>query len=110
MDGDFLTTLPPSHGRRVTREQRQFTRALRDLADAGRSTPCQSDPESWFSERADIRAEAAQACTWCQAFASCATYTVDNNERYGVWAGVDRATPLAKDPLAPLGLAACDSS
>jgi hypothetical protein len=84
-----------------------FTRALRGLADVGRSTPCQSDPASWFADQAHRRAEAARACAWCPALQPCATYAAANNERHGVWAGVDRElkreSRLAQDTPHNLG-------
>jgi hypothetical protein len=75
---------------------KQLTRALLDLTDTGRSTPCQSDPSLWFSVHAAERAEAAQACAWCPLLTACDTYAATNDERHGVWAGVDKELPAAR--------------
>ncbi|MDI6912209.1 WhiB family transcriptional regulator [Nocardioides sp.] len=66
-----------------------LARALDDLADRGRLTPCQRDPAPFHSELRADRAEAAAACRACPARLACAVFALANDEPAGVWGGVD---------------------
>lgn len=63
---------------------------LDGLADAGRRTACQSDPEAFTAERPTQRDEAAAACAHCPALIPCAAFAEANTEVVFVWGGRDR--------------------
>lgn len=65
--------------------------ALRDLLQAGRTTPCMNDPEPFTSDSHEERALAAQAWSYCPLLALCRTYAEAADERWLVWAGQDRS-------------------
>lgn len=50
---------------------------------------CVHDPEQWFSLDPDERAEAAGRCQPCPIRTHCHDGAVENDERWGVWGGVD---------------------
>ena len=54
--------------------------------------PCAVAPDLWFSDDADSRADAAQACEYCptRIHIACAEYANTAREQHGVWAGHDR--------------------
>lgn len=60
------------------------------LDTEGRPTPCRTDPDPFTSDRADVRARAAQACALCPARRPCRLYAEAQGERAHVWAGRDR--------------------
>lgn len=62
---------------------------LIDLADEGRGTPCQRDPEPFTSEQHRDRREASNVCETCPAREPCATFAALNLEPFGVWGGRD---------------------
>lgn len=70
------------------------------LADAARGVrPRCSDPEThdyWTSEHAGHRALAALWCHGCPVFAECGEFAAAHDERWGVWAGVDRSVRPGK--------------
>ncbi len=70
---------------------------LDNLADAGCSTPCSTDPDPFTSDDAAERREAAAACTACPALMACWTFADRQAETWGVWGGTDRA-PRATGP------------
>ncbi|MDT0201347.1 WhiB family transcriptional regulator [Nocardioides sp. AE5] len=74
----------------VSKQWADLTAKLDEMADRGQQTPCQSDPEPYFSDASSERREACQACTWCPARGACAAFAVANAEQAGVWAGTDR--------------------
>lgn len=71
----------------------ELLHAQRELADAGRTWPCQIDPEPFTSDSRDERAEAAEACAGCPLLEPCGRYADAAEERHHVWAGVDRVPP-----------------
>ena len=73
-----------------------LTRALLDLADTGRRTPCQLDPDPFTSDDWHERAEAAGRCQPCPVLAACDA--VGATEPAWVWAGVDR-TPTTRKQM-----------
>jgi Transcription factor WhiB len=81
---------PRATGKRKASEQ--LTRAL--LANAARGIrPRCSDPKIcsyWTSEYPTERALAALWCAGCPVFAECGEFAAAHDERWGVWAGVDR--------------------
>jgi Transcription factor WhiB len=69
-----------------------LTRALLTLASQGGRTNC-SDPTShhlWTSEHQGERAIAAMLCRGCPVGRECGEAAEANDERHGVWNGVDR--------------------
>lgn len=65
-----------------------LSQALDVLADTGRPTPCQIDPEPFVSEERTERAEAALACRSCPVLDLCLTYAELGNEPFHVWGGL----------------------
>jgi hypothetical protein len=51
------------------------------------STPCQAEPDLWFSTRYDDQREAKQACKTCPALEVCMRLAADLQPEFGVWAG-----------------------
>jgi len=66
--------------------------ALATLARAGRSTPCQRDPEPFTSEWQTEREDAAAACALCPVRRPCALYAAAASESHHTWGGVDRGS------------------
>jgi hypothetical protein len=69
----------------------RLTRALLDMAAAGLRTPC-SDVSShhfWLSEHEGERRVAARLCRHCPVELECRESAEANQERWGVWGGVD---------------------
>lgn len=78
-----------------------LTRALIAVAASGGSVPCgeYGGHLMWTSDDSDERALAASWCTGCPVFSACGEAADANDERFGVWAGVDRsATTRGKRP------------
>lgn len=73
-----------------------LTRALLDLADKGRRTPCQLDPDPFTSDERHERAEAAEQCRPCAVLAVCDA--VGAGEGFHVWGGSDRTPNTRKTP------------
>lgn len=73
-----------------------LTRALLDLADDGRRTPCQIDPPRFTSDDWHERAEAAKDCHPCPIRAPCDAAGAD--EPAHVWGGTDRTPTTRKTP------------
>ena len=69
--------------------------ALERMADKGRRPICEQRPDMWQDARPDARMDAAEACGFCPAMASCRAFAQANDERFGVWGGHD-FTPLAR--------------
>src|SRR5436190_1382966 len=69
--------------------------ALLRMEHQGRRPVCATRPEDWHDARPDVRAEAADACTWCPARAACHAFATANGERHGVYGGHD-FTPARK--------------
>lgn len=69
-----------------------LTHALVRLAADGGRPPCgeYGGHELWFSNDAADRALAADRCLDCQVFAACGAAADEQDERWGIWAGVDR--------------------
>lgn len=70
-----------------------LTRALLDLADTGRRTPCQLDPGPFTTDDWHERAGAAERCRPCPVLAACDA--VGDLERWHVWGGAER-TPTTR--------------
>lgn len=68
---------------------------LDQIADAGRSTPCQVDPDPFTSDDPEERQQAAQACAGCPALDACRHYAQTAEEPFHVWGGID-LTELAR--------------
>lgn len=68
---------------------------LAELADAGRTTPCQVDRNPFTDDQPELRREAVAACAGCLAVTACGAFADANREPHGVWGGRDRA-PLSK--------------
>jgi hypothetical protein len=78
--------------RRGLAETEHFTRALINLAAQGLRTHC-SDPgtsELWLSEHKAERREAAKLCRGCPVIEQCGRAAEARDEKFGVWAAVDR--------------------
>lgn len=70
-----------------------LTRALLDLADDGRRTPCQLDPAPFTSDDWHERTEAAEQCHPCPVLTACDA--AGATERWHLWGGRDR-TPTTR--------------
>ena len=46
------------------------------------------DPEIFFPEKGDKTAYVKQICKACDVRAECLEYSLQNNERFGVWGGM----------------------
>ncbi|NEA61336.1 WhiB family transcriptional regulator [Streptomyces sp. SID12488] len=53
--------------------------------------PCRTDPTAFFSPDPTERQHAARQCHRCPLLLACMQYALANQERFGVWAGVDFA-------------------
>ena len=71
-------------------QARALAAALAELTGQRRAVPCSTDPAAWFSDDADDRAAAVEACGFCPVRNECRSYSVAAREPYGVWAGFDR--------------------
>ena len=71
---------------------RALTSALVRLASDGRRPPCGDwgDGNPWVSDDSRERAQAALWCRGCPVLAECGEAAEEADERFGVWAGVDR--------------------
>lgn len=59
------------------------------IVAVGRRTPCEVEPELWFSRVQSPRvAEAVEACRWCPVLEACRSYALEADERHGVWGGL----------------------
>lgn len=67
--------------------------ALDRMASDRRRPLCEGNPEQWGGDApASARQEAAEACSWCPVLGPCSRFAEANNERQGVWAGIDRGS------------------
>lgn len=73
-----------------------LNRALLDLADERRRTPCQLDPGPFTSDDWQERGEAAERCRPCPVLAACDA--VGACEGFHVWGAVDR-TPTTRKQM-----------
>ncbi len=76
----------------MTTAAERLTRALVAIAEQGRRPRC-GEPgghEMWLSDDATERAQAARWCAGCPVLVECGAAADENDERHGVWAGVDR--------------------
>jgi WhiB family redox-sensing transcriptional regulator len=46
------------------------------------------DPDLWYPERGSSVKEAKRICQGCPVRVQCLEYSLDNDERFGVWGGV----------------------
>jgi hypothetical protein len=71
----------------------RLLRALITIASQEQRTHC-SDPglsELWLSDHEPERAEAARLCTGCPVLRPCRQAAEAQDERFGVWGGIDRS-------------------
>jgi Transcription factor WhiB len=77
----------------AARASERLTQSLINLAARGLHTHC-SYPETsylWLSEHPAERADATQLCHGCPVIMECWAASVARDERWGVWAGIDRS-------------------
>ncbi|BAK36062.1 hypothetical protein MLP_30480 [Microlunatus phosphovorus NM-1] len=79
----------------MTTAREQLTLALVQLAADGRRPPCgdYGAHDVWLSDDPDIRALAADWCTGCPVREQCHNAAEAGDEKFGVWAGIDRTPP-----------------
>lgn len=70
-------------------EHHELLLAVEAVLDDGLAVPCH-DRDEWLSEDAQVRAEAAGACSWCPVKSRCAALAAAAKPEFGVWAGKDR--------------------
>jgi hypothetical protein len=70
-------------------EHHELVTAMETALDDGLAVPCH-DRSEWLSEDAQVRAEAASACSWCPVKSRCAALAAAAKPEFGVWAGRDR--------------------
>lgn len=71
----------------------RLTAALLELTEEGRRPPC-GEPgaaDLFLSDDYETRLSVAGHCHGCPILAECEAAAVENRERFGVWAGVDRS-------------------
>lgn len=75
----------------------RLTRALVELASRGHRPPCgdYGRGELWLSDDPDDRRLAASWCYGCPILDLCHDAAEEKDERFGVWAGIDR-TPVRR--------------
>lgn len=69
-----------------------LTKALITLVSAGTRPRC-GDPDThdlWTSEHYEDRVVAARWCAGCPVLDACRQAAETNDERFGVWGGIDR--------------------
>lgn len=54
-----------------------------------RNLPCRENPEDFHTNTQEARATAKKACAGCPVRPDCLRTAIDNDERYGVWGGLD---------------------
>lgn len=85
----------PAHGfseddaRAALAARRALHQGLAALADAGESTPCQSEgvTAAWVTEDPELQKITARACRACPVMARCREYAVAAQEPAGTWGG-----------------------
>jgi len=73
-------------------------RALLEIADQGRATPCQGRrADRWTSDRAEEREWAAAVCVGlaCEVLLQCGAAADEHGEQHHVWGGTVRTLPPA---------------
>jgi len=84
---------------RVVTAAEVLGRALLELAEQGRATPCQGRRrDRWTSDHAEERAWAASVCVTlaCPVLEECGAAADEQDERFGVWGGRDRTTAATR--------------
>ena len=81
---------------RPTRGLAEYQALTLTLADLDHPTPCQLDPERWYSDERAERLAAADACWDCPVIQACGTYADAADERFGCWGGRDRTVSAAR--------------
>lgn len=92
------STEPPSHCGSLSASE-ALTRGLLALTEHGQRTPCQGKRrDRWTSEDLADREWAASVCTSldCPVLAECGAAADEAREKWGVWAGVDRASTTSR--------------
>ena len=64
---------------------------LQSFFAAGEVTPCAGRNE-FLSSRPTDKRTAIRLCGDCPAQAACREFAENNNEKYGIWGGIDRST------------------
>lgn len=76
----------------MTAPDTMLTIALRRALDSGEVPPCCGPYfDAWTSDDIADRAAAAEMCEGCPITAACAAAADLHDERFGVWAGLDRS-------------------
>lgn len=89
-----MTTTPPVRlSREAAEPYARLLLALREVADAGERTPCQTYPRAFTGSDTSAQRAAADLCAACPVLDLCATYADAAPERWHVWGGRDRARP-----------------
>lgn len=65
--------------------------SLATLTATTPNLPCRTDPTAFFSPDPTERQHAARQCHRCPLLLACMQYALANDERHGVWGGVDFA-------------------
>lgn len=74
---------------RTARER--LTDVLNALFDGGRKVPClRGSGDAWTADDPEVRAEAVTACKPCPVLDLCHAVAVEEDHKFGVWAGIDR--------------------
>lgn len=63
--------------------------SLFDLMTTTPGLPCRTDPADWSSNDPTERHYAARQCHGCPLLLACQQHALANEERYGVWGGMD---------------------
>ena len=74
---------------RTARER--LTDVLNALFDGGTKVPClRGSGDAWTDDDPEVRAEAVTACKPCPVLDLCHAVAVEEDHKFGVWAGIDR--------------------
>ena len=59
-----------------------------ELSWQDRALCAQTDPEAFFPEKGGSTREAKKVCRTCEVRAECLDYTLEHDERFGIWGGL----------------------
>lgn len=62
------------------------------------STPCQSDPDIFYSDKEKDKTKAKEMCSGCSVKSRCFRQATEENEKFGIWGGVEFNNPKALGP------------
>lgn len=76
---------------RASSEQFELNARLNELNESGNPTPCQVDPDNYFSSSKRRKLVALELCAHCPLFSLCreAGEAIPKHRRYRIWGGVD---------------------